>query len=105
MAALVYNVTIKVSPGIREEWVKWMKEIHIPEVMATACFKSFRFMHLEGYDDDEGITYAIQYTCPGAELFQIYQQDHAPELQKKHQSLFGGKFVAFRTILHVIDEG
>jgi Domain of unknown function (DUF4286) len=105
MLAMVYNVTIKISPETRDEWVAWMKDIHIPEVMSTACFKSFRFLHLEGFDDEEGFTYAIQYTSPSTELFEIYQRDHAPGLQKKHKELFEGKFVAFRTVLQIIDEG
>lgn len=105
MSTLIYNVTIKISPEARMEWVAWMKNIHIKEVMATACFKSYRLLHLEGFDDEEGFTYAIQYTCPSQELFEIYQRDHAPELQKKHKVLFDGKFVAFRTILQIIDEG
>lgn len=105
MAALIYNVTVKISPDVKEAWVKWMREEHIPEVMATACFKSFRFLHLEGYDDEEGFTYAIQYTCPGIELMDIYQRDHAPGLQQKHKVLFEGKFVAFRTMLEIIAEG
>ena len=88
MSALIYNVTIKVSEPVREEWLSWMREVHIPEVMATACFKSYRLLHLEGYDDDEGITFAVQYTCPNQELFDIYLSDHAPGLQKKHQQSF-----------------
>jgi len=105
MSALIYNVTVKVSIPTRDEWLEWMQETHIPEVMSSACFKSFRLLHLEGYDDDEGITYAIQYTCPSLELFEIYQREHAPDLQKKHQKKFDGKFVAFRTILTLIKEG
>lgn len=105
MSAIIYNVTVKVSTDIRNEWLRFMQDEHIPEVMRTACFKSYRLLHLEGYDDDEGITYAIQYTCPNEGLFDIYQQDHAPALQKKHIQRFEGKFVAFRTILKLIDEG
>jgi hypothetical protein len=105
MPALIYNVTVKVSCETCDQWLNWMQLIHIPEVMATACFKSFRLLHLEGYDDDEGITYAIQYTCPNQELFDIYQREHAPQLQKKHLEMFEGKFVAFRTILRIIEEG
>jgi hypothetical protein len=105
MSAMVYNVTVKISSEVRAEWVQWMRNVHIPEVMASACFKSFRFLHLEGYDDEEGFTYAIQYTCPSQELLEIYNRDHAPELQKKHKALYEGKFVAFRTILDIIDEG
>ncbi len=82
-----------------------MQNDHIPEVMMTACFKSFRLLHLEGYDDEEGTTYAIQYSCPNQDLFDIYQREHAPGLQRKHKEAFEGKFVAFRTILNIIAEG
>jgi hypothetical protein len=105
MASLIYNVTIKISTESHLQWVEWMRNTHIPEVMATACFSSFRFLHLEGYDDDEGITYAAQYTCPSRDLFDIYNRDHAPALQAKTIALFEGKFVAFRTILEVVEEG
>lgn len=105
MSAMIYNVTVKVSSDVLEDWIKWMSTVHIPEVMASACFKSFRFLHLEGYDDHEGYTYAIQYTCPSQELLDIYIRDHAPELQRKHKELYEGKFVAFRTILNILEEG
>ena len=105
MTALIYNVTVKISPDVHEDWVKWMLDIHIPEVMATACFSAYRFLHLEGYDDGEGFTYAIQYSCPSRALFDIYLAEHAPIMQQKHKEVFEGKFVAFRTILKMIGEG
>ena len=105
MPAIIYNVTIKISPEVRDLWLQWMRGEHIPEVMATACFSSYRLLHLEGYDDEEGFTYAIQYVCPSLELMEIYQREHAPGLQQKHKVLFEGKFVAFRTLLEIIEEG
>lgn len=105
MDGFIYNVTVKVDAAAAEEWVTWMRQEHIPEVMATACFSSFRFLHLEGYDDEEGLTFAVQYLCPNEELFAIYQRDHAPVLQTRHKARYEGRFVAFRTILRVLAEG
>jgi hypothetical protein len=36
--------------------------------------------------------------------FQLYQQLYAPALQAKTKERFEGKFVAFRTLLEVVDE-
>ena len=105
MAAVIYNVTVKIASDIQDEWVAWMMSEHIPEVMATACFGSYRLLHLEGYDDEEGFTYAVQYHCPNLDLFDIYQKEHAPDLQHKHKARYDGKYVAFRTLLKVVDEG
>ena len=43
---IVYNVTINLEPNIHEEWVKWMKEKHLSDVMATGMFTSYRFLKL-----------------------------------------------------------
>ena len=33
---IIYNVTVSlVDQNIHQDWLKWMKEIHIPEVMDT----------------------------------------------------------------------
>ena len=34
----IYNVTVNVSDDVHIEWLKWMKETHIPDVMKTGCF-------------------------------------------------------------------
>ena len=36
---IIYNVTVSlVDQSIHQDWLKWMKEIHIPEVMDTGFF-------------------------------------------------------------------
>ena len=47
----IYNVTIKLEHSIHEEWVRWMKEKHIPEVMKTACFTDYKFVRLLDIED------------------------------------------------------
>ncbi len=34
----IYNVTINISDDVHHNWLKWMKEIHMPEVMRSGCF-------------------------------------------------------------------
>ena len=31
----IYNVTVKLNWSIHEEWIKWMQEVHLNDVMAT----------------------------------------------------------------------
>ena len=35
---IVYNVTVNIDKNIVDDWLTWMKEIHIPEVMKTGFF-------------------------------------------------------------------
>ena len=34
----IYNVTVSIEKSLADEWLTWMKTIHIPEVLATGYF-------------------------------------------------------------------
>lgn len=99
---VLYNVTVSLDPEIQEEWTTWMREIHIPEVIATGCFNEARLSKIHSNEGDP--SFSIMYYSPSQELYDSYQKQYAPEMQKKHTEKFGGKFAAFRTLLHVIEE-
>jgi hypothetical protein len=96
---ILYNVTVKVDFEIHDEWIKWMKEVHIPEVLATGYFVENKVYRLMEEISNDGITYAIQYTCKNMSDYITYQEKHAPALQKDHYDRYKDKFVAFRTLL------
>lgn len=97
----IYNVTITVEKNIHEEWLKWMKNVHIPDVMRTGIFTTNRICRL--ITDESEVTYAIQYTFRSMEDIHRYQKEFAPRLQKEHSEKFKDKFVAFRTLLEIIE--
>jgi len=35
---ILYNVTVKIMKPLEAEWLKWMKEVHIPDVINTGLF-------------------------------------------------------------------
>ena len=102
---IIYNVTLKLEIGIEEEWLEWMKTVHIPDVLNTGYFTGFKISRLLYQDDSDGKTYAIQYDCPSLEHLIKYQQEHAPRLQAEHTERYKDNYVAFRSILKVETEG
>ena len=98
---IIYNVTINIDGQVHEEWLDWMKNVHIPEVMSTGYFLENRFSKVLS-DDPEGITYSVQYLCNCMKDYEDYKSNHAPALQKKHTEKFANRFVAFRTLLEVV---
>src|SRR5688500_13838460 len=99
---IIYNVTTKVSVLVKDRWVEWMKQEHIPEVMATGMFHDYRFCRLLEQDDSDGPTYTIQYFTDTLENYYTYIQEHAPMLRQKGFDAFGDQFVAFRTVMQVV---
>lgn len=101
MARIIYNVTVNIDHDVHDEWLVWMREVHIPDVMATGLFLESR-MHRVLADDEGGLTYAIQYTAADMVHYERYRDEHAPRLQADAHARYGGRFAAFRTLLEVI---
>lgn len=96
---IVYSVTIKIDLEIHNEWFSWMQTKHIPDVLATKKFVDHRMLRLLAEDEQDGITYNIQYRAASMSDYFDYQNDFAPELQAEHTSKYKDKVVAFRTLL------
>lgn len=100
----LYNVTINIDESVHTEWLKWMKEVHIPEMLATGKFNKALISRVMINEEMGGITYAVQYTAESKEMLELYYSEDAERLRAKTQQLFPGKFVIFRTELQIVDE-
>jgi hypothetical protein len=99
----IYNVTTKVDWSIHDAWVKWMQEIHIPEVMAAECFENVQFVRLLEIDEEDGPTYAAQFTAPSKAMYNRYIEKHAPSLREKANAEWGNKYISFRTLMQIVN--
>ena len=100
---IIYNVTINVQEDIHDEWLKWMKEEHIPDMLDTKKFSKALMTKVMVQEPMGGITYSVQYTTENREMLQSYYDENAEDLRSRSKA-FEGKFVAFRTELEVISE-
>lgn len=97
---IIYSVTVSIDKLIKEEWLGWMQEKHILDVMATGYFQEYSIQEIIEPEPQAGShTYNIQYLCETIEIYEAYQQTAAPALQKEHTKRYKDRFVAFRTIL------
>ncbi len=101
---ILYNVTIKIDRQVHDEWLAWMRGVHLPAVMQTGFFLRHRILRLmDPPADEEGITYAIQYECRNIGLLRRYFDEDATALQREHAQRYQGRFVAFRTIMKSVE--
>ena len=100
---IVYNVTIKVKHSIVTDWLTWLKEEHIPDLIGTGCFSHATILHLIEADDEEGITYAVQYHAECKGLYNRYIEKFADEMRKKGMEKWGNQFIAYRTVMQVVN--
>ncbi|SMO38673.1 DUF4286 family protein [Solitalea koreensis] len=103
---ILYNVTINIEPEVHDEWLHWMRSIHIPDVLKTGLFKSCKICQLLApvQENEEGMTYSFQYLCDSFNDYLKYEKEFAPTLRDDVNKKYANKIVAFRSILEVIEE-
>lgn len=99
----IYNVTINVEDEIHDAWLEWMKNRHIPDMLATGKFLEAKMSRVQVQEERGGTTYSIQYGLPDSATLQAYYKEDAERLRQDGENRFAGKFVAFRTELEVVD--
>ncbi|MBX7093671.1 MAG: DUF4286 family protein [Flavobacteriales bacterium] len=98
---ILYNVTVNIDHDVEQEWLKWMKEVHIPDVLRTGMFIENKICKILA-ESEGGTSYSVQYLCKDMPTFQQYEETFAPALRAEHTEKYKGKFVAFRTLLEVV---
>ncbi|QNN41284.1 DUF4286 family protein [Pedobacter roseus] len=97
----LYNVTLILEDAAAEEWLQWMQDVHIPEVMATGMFVSNRLLKVVD-SPNEGVTYCAQYVAETLEQYNKYQEEFAPALQAELNEKYKNRFVAYRSLMEFV---
>lgn len=100
----IYNVTSNIDESIHNQWLTWMKEEHIPQVLATGKFEKATLAKVLVEEDMGGVTYAIQYRANSREALEAYYKEDAPRLRADGLKMFADKVLSFRTELQILDE-
>lgn len=99
---LLYNVTVGIDKEIEQEWISWVKTIHIPDVMKVGVFVDYKFYKVLTHDDGGSSSYCIQYFTPTIDQFQQYLDGFAKSLIEEHHLKFKDRHVIFQTLLEEV---
>ncbi|MCX8019740.1 MAG: DUF4286 family protein [Chitinophagaceae bacterium] len=100
---IIYNVTVKVNRSVADSWYLWLKQEHVPEMLATGCFTGARIMRLLEAGPADDPTWAIQYQAPDKQHLDRYLNQFADNMRNKALDKWKDRFVAFRTVLQLTD--
>jgi hypothetical protein len=99
---LLYNVTVGIDKDSETEWLQYIREKHIPDVLNTGMFVNAKMYKVLHDQDDGTISYSIQYFAETIDQFQQYLEVFAPVLIEEHRKKFNNKHVAFMTLLEEV---
>jgi hypothetical protein len=99
---LLFNETYGIDKDIEAEWLQWMQEKQIPDVLKTGMFDSFKMYKVLHEQDDGTISYSVQFYAKSIDHIQQYLEVFAPALVDQHRQKFHNRHVAFRTLLEEV---
>lgn len=88
--------------SIHDEWLLWMKNGHIDELLGTGFFFEYRMVRILEIDETDGPTYAVQYFANSINEYYRFVEQQLPIITQKEILKWGGNFVSFSTIMEVV---
>ncbi|WP_294738527.1 DUF4286 family protein [uncultured Flavobacterium sp.] len=101
---IIYNVTINIDDSVHDQWLKWIHEKHIPEMLQLGKFTEAKMVKVLVKEEMGGATYSIQYLTESKEMLERYYNEDAPKMREEGLKLFGDKMLAFRTELELLKQ-
>lgn len=98
---IIYSVTYAIEDQLEFEWVNFMKDSFIPNVMDSGYFEEYIFTKVlaqEGTDT----AYNIQYQCFNHEKLNLFIANVQQELDAMMHQKYNGRFASFFTKLEKI---
>ena len=82
---IIYNVTVRIDKEIEKQWLDWMKNTHIPDVMNTALFLDCKISRVLSEEVERVILIAVQYSCKNRQDYEKYQNEFAHQITSSSQ--------------------
>ena len=99
---LIYNITYAVPHDICHEWLQWIQQEHIPEILATGYFERHQLLKLLELDESESLTFACQFYTQTEGQYRNYITEYAPGLRLKANQRWGDQVIGFRTLMETV---
>ena len=99
---IIYNITTNVSWAVHDNWLPWLQQQYIPQVLQTGCFIHSQILRLLDTDDEEGPTYAIQFQASSQEDYQTFRDQHHHSFEQQVLEKWGDHIISFESLMAVL---
>ena len=99
---LIFNETFIIDDTIATEWLSWIKSDHIPAVLNTGDFDSYKLFTILD-SPNEGITYCLQFNTDKIERYSDFFYKHMDGIHAAHNQQFEERFALFHTLMETVE--
>ena len=100
---LIYNTTFHLVDEVEDNFIIWLKEVHIPEVQKQAVLRNPRICKILSHTEPGESTYALQWEVDSAAELHRWQMDQGSFAKDQVLKIFKEKVLGFETLMRVVE--
>lgn len=101
---LVYNTTYQVNIEDARNFVIWIHQCYIPNVIEFGQLKKPRLSRIISHKEEGSECFSLQFEVESSARLHHWYNKQGAQLNKELIDLFKEKVVAFTTLMDIIDE-
>jgi len=98
----ILNITFLVAEPVIPVWSDWVRQLFIPSLTETGRFASPQLARIHSDRQEDGISFALQFSTASLEHIDEWMGDNAGHLQQVCTGRFAGNVLFFATTLELI---
>lgn len=99
---ILYNITFIIEQEAEAEWLKWIKNIFVPEALSNNLLVSSRVLKVLN-SPNEGVTYCLQFIIDDMKKYDTFLAGFEPGLLGMHTEQFKNRAVFFSSAMEYIN--
>lgn len=99
---IIFNTTYCVSDKCYDSFLRWLKEQHLPEMLAHEAFLESKVSRVLT-EEQEGKTISVQLISPDLDAIANWNDAHGDKYRMEMASLFDAEVLFFASYMEVMD--
>lgn len=100
---IIFNTTYLVSDKMYGKWFKWLREEHIPDMLATGFFDRPQVAKVLTADvEQEGSSYSVQFHTEDVASLEAWNREYGDAFASRFAGLFGDEVLCFSSVLEIV---
>ncbi len=99
---LIYNTTYHLEADLEDNFLIWLKEVHIPEVENQKALRNPRICKILSTQEDGQVSYALQWEVEDSTTLHRWHIKHGTFAKDQIRKIFNDKVLGFDTLMRKV---
>lgn len=100
---LIYNTTYHLEEEVEDNFLIWLKEVHIPEIEKQDSLRNPKICKILSHSEEGQATYALQWEVESPAELHRWHMKYGSFAKEQVDKIFKQKVLYFDTLMRVVE--